>query len=217
VFTVEVDSPLTNGTVITNTTYGVTCAQGVSASGNPVETTVESAPVLDIDKSAAGTVQAGGLLTYTIVVSNTGNANATGVVVTDTIPISTTFASASGDWTLGGGVVTWTISPLNAGGRLTATFVVTASEALTTGNEIVNMTYGVTCDEGVSASGDPVTTTVQESVGMMPMSWPLDQGPPVFHRVPARAGLAVIAPAPPVSNIRFLLYLERRTGRDYFG
>jgi uncharacterized repeat protein (TIGR01451 family) len=215
VFTVEVDSPLTNGLVITNATYGVTCAQGVSASGDPVETTVESAPVLAIDKSAADTVQAGGLLTYTIVVSNTGNANATGVIVTDTIPISTTFASASGDWTLEDGVVKWT--SLTVGDRLTVTFVVTASEALTTGNQIVNVTYGVTCDEGVSASGDPVTTTVQGSVGMMPMSWPLDQEPPVFHRVPAWAGPAVIAPAPPVSSIRLLSYLARRTGRGYFG
>jgi uncharacterized repeat protein (TIGR01451 family) len=182
-----------------------------------VETTVESAPVLGIDKGAADTVQAGGLLTYTIVVSNTGNANATGVVITDIVPISTTFASASDGGTLGGGVVTWNISSLSAKDRLTVTFVVTASKALTTGNQIVNMTYGVTCDEGVSAGGGPVTTTVQGAVGMMPMSWPPDQVPPVFHRVPARAGLTVIAPAPPVSSIRLLSYLARRTSRDYFG
>ncbi|MCX6328279.1 MAG: hypothetical protein NTZ85_02025 [Bacteroidia bacterium] len=81
--TVTVKSPLANGTVIHNV------VSIDSTETDPVEdtedTTVGSAPVLHITKGdSPDPVQAGGTLTYTIEYWNSGNADATGVVITET-------------------------------------------------------------------------------------------------------------------------------------
>src|SRR5260221_11914265 len=55
-------------------------------------------------------------ITYTLSYSNTGNQNATGVVIADTIPANTSFVSATGGGTLAAGVVTWNIGALGRGG-----------------------------------------------------------------------------------------------------
>jgi len=164
-FVVTVSSPLLNGTIITNADYGVTWAEGVSAVGSPVTTTVQSAPVLSISKTdTPDPVQAGGLLTYTIVVHNSGNADATGATITDTTPANTTFAWADWGGRLVGHQVQWTGETVNAGGSLTVTFVVTVSSPLPNGT-LTNADYGVTCVEGVGAVGSPVTTTVSPGPG----------------------------------------------------
>lgn len=95
---VRVNSPLDNGTIITNSTYTATADNGtVTILGLPtVTTTVRSTPTLEISKSDLfDPVIAGGLLTYTIRYTNSGNANATNVIITDTFPASTTFNSES--------------------------------------------------------------------------------------------------------------------------
>ncbi|NJN92962.1 MAG: DUF11 domain-containing protein [Anaerolineales bacterium] len=95
---VRVDSPLDNGTVITNSAYTAAADNGtVTILGLPaVTTTVRSTPTLEISKSDLfDPVIAGGLLTYTIRYTNSGNANATNVIITDTFPASTTFNSES--------------------------------------------------------------------------------------------------------------------------
>jgi len=118
-------------------------------------------PALEVTKQAdPDPVQAGSLLTYTIVVNNSGNADATGVTITDTIPTDTAFAWADSGGTLLGDGVQWTGKVVNAGGSLTATFVVTVASSLPGGIDIINADYGLTCAEGVSAVGIPVTTTV---------------------------------------------------------
>lgn len=95
---VQVDSPLDNGTIITNSTYTASADNGtVNILGVPaVTTTVRSTPTLEIAKTDLfDPVIAGGLLTYTIRYTNSGNANATNVIITDTFPASTIFNSES--------------------------------------------------------------------------------------------------------------------------
>ncbi len=66
--------------------------------------------ILNISKTdAPDPVNAGSNITYTISYSNTGGSQATGVVITDTIPANTTFVSASNGGTLAAGVVTWNL------------------------------------------------------------------------------------------------------------
>jgi uncharacterized repeat protein (TIGR01451 family) len=158
---VQVASPLANGTVITNATYGIDSAETTPVAGAAVTTTVSSAPILSISKTdAPDPVPAGNNITYTINYSNTGNMNASAVVITDTVPVNTTFVSATGGGTLGGGVVTWNIGALNAGSSGSVQLVVQVNSPLPNGTIITNGTYGIDSAETAPASGAAVTTTV---------------------------------------------------------
>src|SRR5258707_8388716 len=88
-------------------------------------TTLCRSPTLNISKAdGPDPVAAGSNITYTISYSNTGNQNATGVVISDTIPANTAFVSATAGGTLAAGVVTWNIGGLAAGASGTVTPVV---------------------------------------------------------------------------------------------
>src|SRR2546425_425861 len=107
---VRVASPLANGTSITNSTYTIDSNETSPVSGASVSTAVTSAPILAVSKTdSPDPVAAGGNLTCTLSYSNTGNANATGVVLTDTVPANTTFVSPTAGGTLASGVVTWSV------------------------------------------------------------------------------------------------------------
>src|SRR5439155_1582540 len=122
---VAVTSPLVNGTVIHNNTYSITSTQVGPVVGVDDTTTVSSAPVLNISKAdRPHPINAVRNITYTISYSNTGNMNATGVVISDTIPANTSFVSATGGGTLAAGVVTWNIGALAAGGSRSVQLVV---------------------------------------------------------------------------------------------
>jgi len=103
---VEVDTPLTNGTVLTN----VVTMDSQEPSHQPhtvtLTTTVASAPVLALNVTDyPDPVRAGDPLTYTLRYSNTGNADATQAVITATLDVSTTFSSAEPPPTPGSGRV----------------------------------------------------------------------------------------------------------------
>src|SRR5206468_6381836 len=129
--------------------------------GAAITTTVSSAPLLSISKTdAPDPVNAGSNITYTLSYSNTGNANASGVVITDTIPVNTTFVSATGGGTLAAGVVTWNIGALSAGSSSSVQLVVQATSPLASGTVIANATYGIDSNETAPVAGAAITTTV---------------------------------------------------------
>ena len=116
-------------------------------------------PVLRISKIATpDPVFAGNPLLYHIQVANLGQ-QATLLVVTDTIPANTSyiFGSASSGGQLVGDTLQWILPVLNPGEKLDLTFQVTVQG----GNEIINASYAVRCDEGVFAYGEPVVTRVK--------------------------------------------------------
>jgi uncharacterized repeat protein (TIGR01451 family) len=129
----------------------------------PVTMTVmPPVPILDITKTDdPDLVQADGFLIYTIKVQNTSIADATSVTITDTIPANTTFIFAGSGGTLVGNQVQWTGKTVPAGGSLTVHLIVRVDSLLPNGTVLSNDAYGVTCTEGASATGMPVTTTVQ--------------------------------------------------------
>ncbi len=117
------------------------------------------APALSVSKSVASSVPAGAPLSYTIHVSNAGNAAATAVVVTDAVPAGASYVECGGG-TCGqsGGVITWSGLTVPAGQTVDATFVVTACAG-----PLVNNAYRVaSCAQGVNSPwGASTTTTVQ--------------------------------------------------------
>ncbi|MBN1888318.1 MAG: DUF11 domain-containing protein [Thermoflexales bacterium] len=159
---VTVDNTLADGSLLANAGYGVTCTQGLAASGAPVTVTVRNGPVLRLAKSAApDPVQPGERLSYTLVVHNDGNLDATGVSVSDTLPAHTAFAYASAGGQLVGSLVQWLSQTVEAGGSLELSLAITVDGTLADGALVVNENYGASCAEGVHATGSPVTTTVR--------------------------------------------------------
>jgi serine protease AprX len=122
------------------------------------------------------------LLVYTLSVTNTSYLTLTRIVLTDTVPVSTSFAWASGNYTqagwdpVHGGVVTWTAASLAGQESLTATLAVTV-EHLPPGTRVVNAGYGARADELVTpVAGVPVEVVVPWRYFMFPVfvSWPLE-------------------------------------------
>jgi serine protease AprX len=85
-------------------------------------------------------------LVYTLTFENAYSFSLTQVILTDTIPVSTTFAWASGDYMYTDGVVTWTAASLASNETLTATLAVSVTH-LPGGTSVVNAFYGLRADE----------------------------------------------------------------------
>lgn len=121
-------------------------------------------------------VAAGDLATYSFAVTNTAVlSQATGVVLSNTLPLSTTFAWASGIHTRTGAGVEWDLGTISPGQQISATLVVTIDAAIRIGTTIINSEYYVRSNEhptpvvGLPAvSVVPWTSYLPISLG----SWP---------------------------------------------
>jgi uncharacterized repeat protein (TIGR01451 family) len=130
-------------------------------------------PDLILAKSAAPpVVDAGGLLTYTLAVTNTGIVSATGVVISDTVPVDTTFMAASGGVSVSGppvgstGIVSWYMGTLDIGKPQQVTMTVQVDSGLVAGSVVTNTAW-VTCTEGLTdtdVTTSPVGTTVDVTI-----------------------------------------------------
>jgi len=125
----------------------------------PVGTTVTPVADLAIGKSAPASVVATSNFTYTVSVTNFGPSDAGGVVVTDTLPATVTFVSASGGGVNTGGVVNWTLGTLNSGdvSNLTVTVKAPASGSLT---NIATLSSTTLDTNAVNNTSPTVITTV---------------------------------------------------------
>jgi uncharacterized repeat protein (TIGR01451 family) len=110
-------------------------------------------PQLSISKSGPSAVVAGRPITYTLVITNGAPVAASSLVITDAVPIGASFVAASNGGTLEAGVVSWTVPSLDPTDWLSRTFTVTATGTIT------NSIYGVSCDEGISATGGTSVVT----------------------------------------------------------
>ena len=125
-------------------------------------------------KTAWPVIGAGQLLTYTIRAANHGFTTDFSPVLTDVLPLSTTFVSASHEGmtqTISETViVSWTLPILSPGDEAVRTFTVLVDDDLISGTQIINRDYTVSgygdVASGTLSSGPPVTTTVQE-VGLI--------------------------------------------------
>lgn len=124
-----------------------------------------------VTKDGPAAAAPGETLAYTVTVTNVGNEDATGIVVTDTLPTDLTFVAASdGGAPAGGapgGTVTWTLPgvlPAGGGDASTVTFTVTATLATTVpaGLDAITNTVVVQADGDTNPANDTddATTTV---------------------------------------------------------
>ena len=115
-------------------------------------------PALTVSKSAPASVVTGTNLTYTITYGNTGNTNATGVVIKDTVPAGTSFVSATNGGQLASGGVTWNVGTVNAG--VTGQTVSFSVHVDATSGTVNNSTYTIEATGTPAVSGSPVSTTI---------------------------------------------------------
>jgi len=167
VITGQVKADLANGTVLTNVVTldsNQTMAQQASAT-----TVASSGPLLALTKSAPSTVEPGQTLTYTLRTTNNGLEDATGLVVTDTLPLNITGGYATplpGEGVIAAGqTVTWTRGTLSVGQSDWITLVVTVATSLPNGTVLTN-TARAACSEGAASFGQ-ATTTIYKPAGLI--------------------------------------------------
>ena len=126
------------------------------------DTTTVTAPLFTISKSASpDPVFVGQPIVYTIAYANTGTAGATNGVITDTVPLSTTYQSCSGaPCSISGGLVTWQVGDIPENSDGTVSFTVLVDASLPQGSVINNDNYGIISDQTYFLAGAPVTTLV---------------------------------------------------------
>jgi uncharacterized repeat protein (TIGR01451 family) len=123
--------------------------------GRTVPALVLSKVAADIPVGTSSTLQ------YTVTLRNIGNADATGVTITDPLPPDTSFASASDGGTASNGIVTWKGLSVPAGASKQVTLSLTIAAALKKKvGSIVNDGYQATSAQGPSATGSPVVTPI---------------------------------------------------------
>ena len=140
---------------ITNVDYAVT-ANETRAEGTTAVTTTILPTRLQIIKRGPAYADPNSDIVYTLTVTNTGS-QATGLVITDTVPNNATYksGSASHGGSIVGNVVRWEIPILNRNHSATRTFTVRATQTIT------NDDYGVTANSGaVRVQGTIDVTTI---------------------------------------------------------
>jgi len=140
-----------------------------------VETTVGSAVDLEVTKiGSSGVVTAGNPLSYTITITNNGCSAATGVTLTDVLPLSTAFGSATFSQGTGcgesDGTVTCTLGTLNISDTVTVMIAVTI-DSLAQG--MITNTVEVTGTEGDFYVDDNRAAEVTTVVGLPGIYLPL--------------------------------------------
>jgi uncharacterized repeat protein (TIGR01451 family) len=99
---------------------------------------------LGVDKQGPSCVQAGAVLPYTILINNLSTVDATNVVLTDVLPISTTFAFEDSGWGCPSctpgvtGTLTWAVGTVPSNTVYSFTLAVTVDVSITVGTVLTN-------------------------------------------------------------------------------
>ena len=165
---VAVDTPLYNGTQLTNQVVFSDSDPGTDAVDDAVVSTVHSDHVLHISKDdTPDPVEKGAELTYTIDWSVTGNEPADNVVISDPLPFGTQFVSATGGgvYDPSTGTVTWNLGTQMTPQSGTVTLVVKVNKDFPNGLDINNRATINDDKSGKEKEADAVTKVVQTPEG----------------------------------------------------
>ena len=142
--TMRINSSAKDGDILTNR-VNISCNEGATSQAEASVTISHRAPVLHITKTSdKDEVASGGIFNYTITVTNDGNANATGVIVTDVYSNMITILDSS-NGTINGSTITWHIDSIKAGESVN---IIVKARAKVTDVEMQITNYvNVTCNE----------------------------------------------------------------------
>ncbi|MEM7347663.1 MAG: hypothetical protein AAF485_25800, partial [Chloroflexota bacterium] len=163
--TVSTDTIITNVASAVADTLAVQSSQVVThiitstAAGSPSFSIVKSA-----DPASGSTVAFGDVITYTIVVANSGDA-ATNVTIADAVPTDTAYipgslVSTQGTTTATSSNISVTVASLAANSTVTSTFQVSVTTNLTT---TISNQASIDSDQTTAQTSNSVTHTVQGS------------------------------------------------------
>ena len=125
-----------------------------------IDTTLPSGPDLVVSLSdGRGTVARGDVLTYTVGIANVGGNIAMNSLLTETLPVSTTFLGPGGWTSIGGGSYTRTLGNIASGDSTTVQFIVQVDAAAALG-PLNNTAYASTLDESSLVLGDNTATDI---------------------------------------------------------
>jgi uncharacterized repeat protein (TIGR01451 family) len=129
-------------------------------------TPLSAAPDLEVTISDGGiTTAPGGVITYTIGYSNTGNQTATGSTLTIVVPTNTTYTGSG--WTCtpdanAGSTCTLTVGTLTPGANGNATFVVTVNPSVPAGTTQIDAQITIADDGANGADPTPANNVANE-------------------------------------------------------
>jgi len=154
-FNTTIANPLTTGVITATATNNST---GNTSEFSQCKAVAGAAlpPDLSVTKSGPASINVGATFAYTIVVTNTGGSNATGVVVTDALPAQVTFVSATSTQGTCSGTTTVTCTASDARGNTGfARFEVVVKDATA---PVLTLPDTITT-EATSSAGADVTYT----------------------------------------------------------
>ena len=165
-------------TVPTDGDPATVCEPAGPSGCEPTVTPVKAAPDLVLAKDDSGvTVIPGGVINYTLNVTNNGNQDATGVTLNETVPDNTTFdaSGSDADWTcIGtapGSTCALDLGALAGGGGIASVvFAVTVDNPLSAGVEEVANTASVTDDEANGDDPNPEDNTATDTTPVSAMA-----------------------------------------------
>jgi len=184
-FRLTLDDPLTVGATILNTATGSASSLPGDSAGERSQSSASNSAVLTtigvdlvLTKSDGDiTATPGAVIAYTLTYANTGNQDATGVVITETVPANAAFnaAASTAGWSCAdgapaGATCAFTIGNLAAGASGSATFAVRVSAAVPAGATQVANTASISDDGSNGADLDASDNTASDSA-------PLDAAP----------------------------------------
>jgi len=176
-FAVNVDNPLPSGVTELNNSVSIADDGDNGPDIDPTNdsdndiTPVTAAPDLVVTKvDQQATVNAGDVLIYDITYENIGDQDATGVVLTETVPLYTAFSAAgsSPGWSCSpngnaGSTCTLTIGSVNVGDAAqTVQFAVLVDDVLPSGVDTLNNTVSIIDDGNNGADSDPTNNDDSE-------------------------------------------------------
>ena len=203
-FAVTVPSPVPAGLEQIDNTVKIADDGTHGADVNPANNTgtdstpVNAAPDLVITKTDGGTTTLpGGIVLYQITYSNVGTQDATGVVITETLPSNTTFNSASsfGAWQTTDGLhYTLIIGDVPVGASGTVTFAVTVDSNLPGDTTEIFNRVAIADDGSNGADLNPADNTATDTT-------PLQNNPKNDLQITKTDGVTTVEPGSIVTYI----------------